>query len=154
MHINLNFPGEPKAVQSVRFARIGDFMRKYQPKEVTEWKNWIRIQARQQLPQEFSLISDVGISLRVSFEFTAPKSWSKKKIAYLQSGAIIHKTTRPDLGDNLLKGLNDALTGIVWQDDGQICEIRSRKVYGLAPQITMQISTVLETEIQPTLFKL
>ena len=153
MYLNLKFPGVPKAVQSVRFAKIGNFMRKYQPKEVTDWKNWIKIQAHQQLPRDFRLITD-GISLRISFEYPAPKSWSQKKLAHLQGGAVIHKTTRPDLGDNLVKGLADALTGIVWQDDGLICEIRSRKVYGLVPRITMGISTVSEITEQPTLFKI
>ena len=33
-------PGQPKAVQSFRFTRKG---RKYQPKEVVEWKTYIKI---------------------------------------------------------------------------------------------------------------
>ena len=40
--IILHYPGVPKAVQSVRFARIGNFMQKYQPKDVMEWKNYIK----------------------------------------------------------------------------------------------------------------
>ena len=37
-----------------------------------------------------------------------------------------------------MKGLIDALSGIVWVQDQQICEVRSSKLYG------MQASTLLE----------
>lgn len=44
--------------------------------------------------------------------------------------------------DNI-KGLLDALTGIVWQDDGQIVELRTRKCVGQdQPRVEMVITPV------------
>ena len=39
-----------------------------------------------------------------------------------------HPCVRPDL-DNLLKGVLDALNGLLWTDDGQIVEIHALKSY-------------------------
>ncbi len=60
------------------------------------------------------------ISLRVQFFFERPKSVSKK---------VTHKLTRPDL-DKLIRGIMDALTGVVFQDDAQVTTIEAGKVLG------------------------
>lgn len=36
------FRTEPRAIQSVRFCRIGEHVRTYQPRSNTDWKNFIR----------------------------------------------------------------------------------------------------------------
>lgn len=38
-----------------------------------------------------------------------------------------HHAKRPDL-DNLLKSLKDALSGLAWRDDSQVCEVAALKV--------------------------
>jgi Holliday junction resolvase RusA-like endonuclease len=37
-------------------------------------------------------------------------------------------TSKPDL-DNLEKSLKDALSGLIWIDDAQVCEVRKQKLY-------------------------
>ena len=58
----------------------------------------------------------------MEYEFVFPplKSMKKKTIQDIEAGEIIYKITKPDLEDNLKKGLNDAMTGIVWTDDSRI----------------------------------
>lgn len=146
MNITLTFPGEPRAVQSVRFARIGNYMRKYQPAKVTEWKNWIRLQAQSQLSRIAGFKPFKGaVGVEVDFVFSLPKSAPKREKQLLNyPGWVLWKIKRPDLGDNLFKGMADALTEIAWKDDSQIVEIHSRKIYGLNPMIKIKI-----TEKQP-----
>jgi len=127
MELQLKFIGNPKAVQSFRFTRSGF---KYQKKDVVEWKNWVRMQAVSQLPDGFEMLKDVPLRVEVEFIFSAPKSWSKKKLAKLTDGETIYKITKPDLTDNLMKGLIDALSGIIWERDQQICRVESVKKYG------------------------
>jgi Holliday junction resolvase RusA-like endonuclease len=59
-----------------------------------------------------------GVPLWVSMQFDIPmpKSWSKKKRAEMLNKP---HTQKPDL-DNLLKLVEDALNGVVWEDDAQI----------------------------------
>ncbi len=138
MKILLQFQGEPKAVQSVRFARIGNFIRKYQPKEQLDWKNYLKMQAMEQLPPGFTPFQEI-VHLKARFVFSHPKSWTKRKTQEFMLGTKMFKTTRPDLNDNLLKGVCDALTGIIWQDDGLIATVASEKIYG-QPGIYLEVS--------------
>lgn len=58
-----------------------------------------------------------------------------------------HKTkkgyhaSRPDI-DNLLKPLKDALSGIVYKDDSQICKIFAQKRYSKEARIIIKIATI------------
>lgn len=131
--IELYFPGEPKAVQSFRFTKEG---RRFQPKATTDWKGYIRLAALEQLPQDFRLL-DCPLALSVGFAFPPLAAFPKVKRAALEAGAMLWKSTRPDLTDNLMKGLCDALTGIVWIDDARICKVASAKTYSLEPGITV-----------------
>lgn len=49
-----------------------------------------------------------------------PKSWSKRKAAQAIADKI-RPTTKPDVS-NVLKGIEDALSGVWYEDDSQIVE--------------------------------
>ncbi len=134
--LTLLFRGEPKAVQSFRFTKQG---RRYQPGDTVDWKNYIRLSAQEQLPESFRMFSGVALLLDADFVFTAPGGMSKTLYRRMEAGGTIFKRTRPDLTDNLMKGLCDALTGIVWKDDGLISQVHSRKIYGPEPMTRLKI---------------
>ncbi|UDQ99258.1 RusA family crossover junction endodeoxyribonuclease [Lentisphaerota bacterium WC36G] len=130
------FEGTPKAVQSFRFTRSG---RKYQPKEIGDWKNLIKLQAKEQITSKV-MPSSKALKIEVEFIFPPLKSWSKKRLEELKNGATFFKTTKPDLTDNLMKGFIDALSGILWDCDQQICVVQSVKKYGLKAMTTLKIT--------------
>jgi Holliday junction resolvase RusA-like endonuclease len=140
--ITLSFPGEPRAVQSVRFARMGSFIRKYQPKKNEDWKSYIRVSASSQIPDEFAIF-DTAIRFNATFVFSIPKSMKKSTQREIIAGRIEYKTTKPDLCDNLCKGVCDALTGIVYRDDSLIAEVHSKKIYGTNPRIEITIEELV-----------
>lgn len=71
--------------------------------------------------------------MHVIFLFDIPKSWSKKK----RENTTWH-TSRPD-SDNLLKGVKDALNGIAYIDDAQVCYVSAKKQYAEASGIEIEI---------------
>ncbi len=85
-------------------------------------------------------ISVAPICLTLTFYFSRPKKYCSKK--YSQMRLVMPK--RPDM-DNCLKMIGDALNGIAWADDSQICETHVRKFYheiGLGPRTDVTISEI------------
>lgn len=148
--VQLVFEGEPKAVQSVRGCIRGvgkkAFIHHYQPKEQVDWKKAIGMLARQQLPSEWKPI-DSGIAIwKAVFAFSPPQSLSKKDKEILANGGEVYKITKPDMQDNCMKGLCDALSDIIWTNDSRICLIEHvRKVYSNRPRIELEIGPVFES---------
>ena len=142
--ITLQFDGEPKAVQSCRFAHVGGFMRKYQPKTTTEWKGYIRLATQSQVPDGWTPIDGPIAIMRALFVFSPPKSLKKADRTAIECGACLPKFTKPDLTDNLFKGLIDAMAGLVFVDDSRICKLDNvSKVYGNKPGITITFQEMI-----------
>ena len=140
--IVLDFPGIPKAVQSMRYARIGNFMRKYQPKDVIEWKNYIRILLREQLPPGFQPLApgkNEMIELRAVFVFPVLKGATKADRSWLAQGGLLFHNRKPDVTDNLMKGLSDAFTGILWTDDSKVCMLKTMKIDAGTPTVKVSV---------------
>jgi len=143
MKLSFTFNTEPKAIQSVRFARMGRFVNTYQPKSNKDWKNFIKLQALSQLPYPFKLIDEAIAISKCHFIFSPLRSFPKYKLKMIEEGKILYKTTKPDLDSNLLKGLIDALNGIVFKDDSLIVSTNNiKKYYGLEPKIELEIKTI------------
>jgi len=128
--------GIPFAKQSFRFTKTGI---KYQPKEVKEKQKSIKQQIIEQLPPNFYPFSCPIVVTELLFVFPPLKSFSKKKMKMLEDGGYILKGTAPDV-DNLCKAFFDAMGGVVFQKDSQVCEIRNmKKVYGIKPRIEIEL---------------
>jgi len=137
---NFIFNSEPKAIQSVRFRNAGKYIQTYQPKANVNYKAWIKLQAQTQLPADFKLITGAVAIEKCHFIFPILKSFPKYKKREICNGIRHYKTSKPDLADNLMKGLVDALTGIVWNDNSQIVTVKNTaKYYGEEPKIIMEI---------------
>lgn len=112
--------GRPRAM--IRSRRGGQqFVQVYTDSDTVSAESMVRKFAAQAMdgnrPFDGPLILDVTISLN------RPASWSKRRRA-----ETFHATGRPDL-DNIVKLIGDALNGIVWGDDAQLCEVRVRRIY-------------------------
>jgi len=80
--------------------------------------------------------------MKFLFRFPRPKShYGKRKgVAYLKPDAPDYVTTkgRNDI-DNLMKLVMDAINGIFFEDDGQVCMVMAKKVYSDVPRTTVTI---------------
>ena len=134
MKICLEIPIRATPHQSVRTTRTGH---RYQPKKIIDYKLELQKAVRDRLPDRFSVIaSDTPIAVnKLHYQFEYPKSWSKKK-----KSETYYKISRPDLHDNLNKAFFDAMEGVLWERDQNICVMNDvRKFYGNKNKITIEI---------------
>lgn len=134
--------GTPATKQSARFrvaksAMGKSFVMSYQSKQVKETERNIAYDVKQQLPEGF-IPYEGALSVKVLFVFPPLKTFNKAKMKVLEEGGVIYKPQKPDLTDNLMKGLFDAMSGIVFRDDAQICKVESEKRFGLQPRIEVE----------------
>lgn len=138
--MKLNIQIEPMG--AVRMTNRGKWVNPA-AKRYLAYKDAVGWQAKKQAKLEMPLQTAVRIK-EITFIFPIPKSGrisytlnGKRKTKKVSSGD--YHTAKPDI-DNLFKGVADSLNGIMWEDDGLICEVgKQRKVYGLRPGIEIEI---------------
>lgn len=138
--VELFFPGEPGSKQSTRFgvSKTGKVIA-FQTTKIKQQEATIRMDALYQLQQQNIDPMPFKTWARVKkcvFVFTPLKSHKKADWQKMEQGEFLRKTTKPDLTDNLKKGLFDALQGILYTNDSIICEEHETgKYYGKKPGI-------------------
>lgn len=102
-----------------------------------DWKTDVKHEAQEHYSGD---LWDCPISLSLTFRVERPKghfrSGANSKL--VKESAPILPITRPDLL-KLARGVEDALTGIIWKDDSQICVERLLKQYDSPPGVLIQI---------------
>lgn len=126
--------GEPVAQGRPRASTQGGFVRLYDPKKSKDYKDYVRLAAAEHAPAGL-LEGPLGMVLTVYRSI--PKSFSKKKAALAEDGEI-RPVSKPDV-DNYLKGVKDALKGVIWKDDSQVVEVFAQKRYSSRPRIEVKI---------------
>lgn len=106
----------------------------YDPSKSSDYKDYVRLVAGEKAPDAL-LEGPVGMVLHVYRSI--PKSFSKKKTVAAEAGEI-RPTSKPD-ADNYLKGVKDALKGVIWRDDSQVVEVLVTKRYSVRPRIEVKI---------------
>jgi Holliday junction resolvase RusA-like endonuclease len=135
--------GEPKPKQSARFCNAGGLIKSYQSAKVKANESDIRMQVLSQLPEGFELITAPIAIRKLHFVFSPLKTMKKIDLMRIEHGAYVYKPTKPDLTDNLSKGLFDALQGILYKNDSQIVSMDDvKKYYGNRPRIEIELEVL------------
>ena len=136
MFVEFTVPGEPVAKGRARaFIRCGKIGH-YTPDKTANYESLVKLFASRAMGNEPLMTK--AVVLTVHAFFSIPGSWSMKK----QEDAEvlkIRKISRPDLS-NVVKGVEDALNGVVWVDDSQIIELHSFKHYSYTPYIRIRVA--------------
>ena len=117
-YVRVLVPGEPVPKARARAVATKKGIRHYTPDKTKLFEKKIkvlaqkyrRVQAPKRTPVRFHLIA----------VFERPKYMMTAKY----DDGLIEHTVRPDL-DNVLKACKDALNGLAYHDDGQVCQIRA-----------------------------
>jgi len=112
------------ALKRHRMTVIGKHARAYDPSENRQAKQNIAWWATQAMTKaRIKALLDGPIAMTCTFYLRKPKSRIRKN-----STPYPYPDTKPDL-DNLAKTVLDALNGVVYRDDAQICALTLRKRY-------------------------
>ena len=113
----------------------------FTPKRTVEWEASIYGQSLEKRPP---FPWDGPVALGVAFFKRMPKSVSKKKRQQMIDHTRYPSSARDDF-DNMLKSIKDALNGIYWLDDGQVCRmiqvngLDSGKYYSELPRVEILV---------------
>jgi Holliday junction resolvase RusA-like endonuclease len=94
-----------------------------------DWKNAVASAAVEEFG-EIELLRG-ALSVRFTFHLVRPKGHygTGRNSHVLKDSAPTHPTGKPDVL-KLSRGVEDALTGVLWADDAQIVDERIEKIYG------------------------
>ena len=118
-HLSFFVSGIPLAQGRPRFRRAGKFVQTYDPETSKSWKESVRWQCIEYMKKEKKEMIDGAIEAEMVFLLPRPKSLPKK---------VKHHVKKPDM-DNLEKSIFDALEGIAYKNDSQICKKSTMKLY-------------------------
>lgn len=119
--ISFTVPGIPISQPRQRHAMIAGHVRNYTPSKhpVQAFKAAIAMAAGEQMSGPL-IESAVCVSVTAFFPRPKSKVWKKRPMP-----RETH-TGKPDL-ENVIKAVQDALTGVVWRDDSQVCQLQAEK---------------------------
>lgn len=122
----------PSGQARPRFARMGKFVKTYDPAQSKGYKLDIKYQVMDAHPIKMQ----GPLTMKVDFMMPRPKAHYGSK--GLKQNAPFYHEKKPDI-DNLIKAICDALTGILWDDDTQISVLLATKKYSEVPGIKIYI---------------
>jgi Holliday junction resolvase RusA-like endonuclease len=122
--------GEPVAKARPRMTRGGHV---YTPHKTIDAENAIRKAWQEEGGREIR----GPVSISCWFYLETPKSWSKARKALAEDGEILPEKV-PDI-DNLLKTVLDALNGLAFPDDKEVCRISAIKKYSEKPGTLIRV---------------
>jgi len=116
------------------------------PAKTRSWENDARQLARIEMGTRKPFSGPMQVE--VVAVFVPSRSWPAWKQQAALDGMVCH-TGKPD-ADNLAKAAKDALNGVVWVDDAQVIDLRTRKVYGERAEVRIQVLEILAAPSQVT----
>jgi Holliday junction resolvase RusA-like endonuclease len=141
MIVSFFVPGLPVAQPRQRHRKIPgqSFVHNYTPTKhpVSAFKATIKLAASAKWNAAPPMVGPVRLSL--VFYFPRPISQTRKR-----GNSASWKTTKPDW-DNLGKAVSDALNGVLWVDDAQLCDTRVSKWIcgdGEAPGVHVEVTSL------------
>lgn len=133
MQIEFTVPGEPQGKARPRVTRYGT----YTPKKTVDYEKAIK----NAFLSAGGRRTESPVKLSITAYYKIPKSASKAKTSSMECGEIL-PIKKPDL-DNIAKCVCDALNGVAYKDDAQVCWLKVSKKYSDDPKIEVTVREVI-----------
>lgn len=142
MQLQFHVDGQPIGQGRPRFVSRGKFVRAYDPKKSRDYKNSIKA-ILSECYFDDPIEKDIPVKVIIKAVFPIPKSYTKKRKQGIIEG-LERPTKKPDI-DNIEKIILDAMSGVVYYDDAQVCSTSVIKKYG--KNTTGYVSVYVTTKI-------
>ena len=137
-NLRFNIIGKVKAKQSLKFANVGQYIKKYTPKDVVDYANWVKYSFMKAYPDYLpSELIGFYVEININAYLKVPKGFSIKKKEKALKG-IIRPDVKPDW-DNISKNICDALKGLAYPDDKAIVTGCVNKYYAELDYVVVEI---------------
>jgi Holliday junction resolvase RusA-like endonuclease len=103
------------------------------------WKQEVAAAAAKEMDEAGATLFDCPLNLCVTFYRTRPKNHYCKRGLSAHGMRTAYPATKPD-ATKLLRGLEDACTGIVWRDDAQIVRQFVEKAWGERDMTVVEVT--------------
>lgn len=135
MSVKFEVYGDPRGKQRPRTCRIGGKTITYTPKQTKDYER--RIKACYNAVSKQFFDKEIPVEVNIQAYFPIPKNVSKE----LREKFLSHKIlpTKPPDVDNCAKVICDALNGIAFSDDRQVCKLSIEKYYADVPKIAVEL---------------
>lgn len=140
MPVKFEALGVPVGKGRPKFSTVNGYAVAYTPAKTANYETLVRLSYQQQIGA-FMFDKDKPLRAIIRAFFPIPKSASKKKREQMEAGKIRH--TKKCDADNIAKACLDALNGIAFYDDSQVCELSISKFYGDTPKVEIIIDEVI-----------
>ena len=134
-------PGIPVGKGRPKFSTVNGHAVAYTPAKTANYETLVKLAYQQQCGGCKPFDKDLPLTATIIAYFPIPKSVSKKKRGQMEAGKIRH--TKKCDADNIAKACLDALNGIAFYDDSQVCELSISKFYGDTPKVEIIIDEVI-----------
>ncbi len=119
-------PVSQGSMTSFRSNTTGRVITKHPPK-LGSWRQTVAAAALEELGNDPMLDGAVAVTAR--FFVLRPKSISKKRT---------RPCVKPDI-DKLVRACFDAMEGVVFRNDSQVCSVQASKVYGDPARVELEV---------------
>lgn len=140
MPVKFEVLGVPVGKGRPKFSTVNGHAVAYTPAKTANYETLVKLSYQQHIGA-FMFDKDKPLRAIIRAFFPIPKSTSKKKREQMEAGKIRH--TKKCDADNIAKACLDALNGIAFYDDSQVCELSISKFYGDTPKVEIIIDEVI-----------
>lgn len=137
MGVRFIVDGEPMGKGRHRTTVRDGRVRTYTPRQTREYEDWVKL-CYLRAAQGSRL--NGAIEARITGIFSIPKSISLRN-RKLMLGKKAYHTKKIDC-DNLAKIVLDALNGVAYDDDKQVCRLQVEKIYGEPARVEIELEEV------------
>lgn len=138
--LKFTIKGRAQAQARPRFARIGNHSKAYDTEASSNYKAFVKLVALDAMENAGWEMACCALSMTLVVYMEIPKSKSKK-FKQLAVDGVERPTKKPDCS-NLVKGIEDAIKGLVYKDDSQIVSLRVEKYYSEEPRAEVIIECI------------
>ena len=140
--LKFEIAGSPIGQGRPKFSTINGHAVAYDPEKSRNYKAYVKLLATQAMKEQGFEMIEGPCSLDILAFFEVPKSKSKKFKERALEG-LERPTKKPDLS-NIVKGIEDALNGLVYKDDSSIVYLSVGKYYSDVPRVEVILRECLE----------